>query len=275
MYVVKFTIQTSMEETTIYRWLLTNVLYNSIYEDNQYTDFSNITLDIPININQTMLETTLVSNGTENSPFNKIGKNLATQTVTQTTKYTASVKEQVNFEQENNIPFNLLSCNITDINGQDVKTTLGINNCTIQQYLNGQVQYEVNIASEAYTGTTDALLPTKMSNNYGGYITLGFDPVNGWTASNNTNYQNFNGEDRQFFVMNVPDTTDDASDISILFEVKDGYVFSLRPDKWPKDEILMDPFFKVSANGKVTEYSPVMDPKEFREGMQNRIKFER
>lgn len=30
-------------------------------------------------------------------------------------------------------------------------------------------------------------------------------------------------EDRQFFVMNVPDTTDDASDISILFEVKDGY----------------------------------------------------
>ena len=70
------------------------------------------------------------------------------------------------------------------------------------------------------------------------------------------------------------------------FEVKDGYVFSLRPDKWPKDEVLMDPFlpkdevlmdpfFKVSANGKVTEYSPVMDPKEFREGMQNRIKFER
>lgn len=190
MYVVKFTIQTSMEETTIYRWLLTNVLYNSIYEDNQYTDFSNVTLDIPINVNQTMLETTLVSNGTENSPFNKIGKNLATQTVTQTTKYTASVKEQVNFEQENNIPFNLLSCNIIDINGQDVKTTLGINNCTIQQYLNGQVQYEVNIASEAYTGTTDALLPTRMSNDYSGYITLGFDPVNGWTDSNNTNYQN-------------------------------------------------------------------------------------
>ena len=190
MYVVKFTIQTSMQETTIYRWLLTNVLYNSIYEDNQYTDFNNVTLDIPININQTMLETTLVSNGTENSPFNKIGKNLATQIVTQTTKYTASVKEQINFEQENNVPFNLLSCNITDLNGQDVKTTLGINNCTIQQYLNGQVQYEVNIASEAYTGTTDALLPTRMSNDYNGYITLGFDPVNGWTDSNNTNYQN-------------------------------------------------------------------------------------
>ena len=51
MYVVKFTIQPSMEETTIYRWLLTNVLYNSIYEDNQYTDFSNVTLDIPINVN--------------------------------------------------------------------------------------------------------------------------------------------------------------------------------------------------------------------------------
>ena len=91
---------------------------------------------------------------------------------------------------KSNIPFNLLSCNITDLNGQDVKTTLGINNCTIQQYLNGQVQYEVNIASEAYTGTTDALLPTRMSNDYSGYITLGFDPINGWTDSNNTNYQN-------------------------------------------------------------------------------------
>nr|DAU11464.1 MAG TPA: hypothetical protein [Bacteriophage sp.] len=51
MYVVKFTIQTSMEETIIYRWLLTNVLYNSIYENNQYTDFNNVTLDIPISIN--------------------------------------------------------------------------------------------------------------------------------------------------------------------------------------------------------------------------------
>lgn len=66
-----------------------------------------------------------------------------------------------------------------------------------------------------------------------------------------------------------------ASHAISAFEVKDGYVFSLRPDKWPKDEVLMDPFFKVSANGKVTEYSPVMDPKEFREGMQNRIKFTR
>ena len=57
------------------------------------------------------------------------------------------------------------------------------------------------------------------------------------------------------------------------FEVKDGFVFSLRPDKWPKDEVLMDPFFKVSASGKVTEYSPVMDPEEFKEGMKDRIKF--
>lgn len=188
MYVVKFTIQTSIEETTIYRWLLTNVLYNSIYEDNQYADFNNVTLDIPIGINQTMLQTTLVSNGTENSPFNKIGKNLTTQTVIQTTKYTANVKEQINFEQDNNIPFNLISCSVGE--SDDIKTTLGVNNCIIQKQLDGQVQYEVNLATEDYTGTMDALLPTKISNNYSGSITLGFDPINGWTDSNNTHYEN-------------------------------------------------------------------------------------
>lgn len=190
MYVVKFTIQTSMEETIIYRWLLTNVLYNSIYENNQYTDFNNVTLDIPISINQAMLQTTLVSNGTENSPFNKIGKNLTTQTVTQTTNYIANVQEQINFEQENNVPFNLVSCNITESDGQNIKTTLGVNNCTIQQYLDGQVQYEVNIATEDYTGTMNALLPTKMSNDYSSSIVLTFDPVNGWIDSNNINYKN-------------------------------------------------------------------------------------
>lgn len=188
MYVVKFTIQTSMEETTIYRWLLTNVLYNSIYEDNQYADFNNVTLDIPIGVNQTMLQTTLVSNGTENSPFNKIGKNLTTQTVIQTTKYTVNVTEQINFEQDNNIPFNLISCSVVE--SDDIKATLGVNNCIIQKQLDGQVQYEVNLATEDYTGTMDALLPTKISNNYSGAITLGFDPINGWTDSNNTNYQN-------------------------------------------------------------------------------------
>ena len=58
-----------------------------------------------------------------------------------------------------------------------------------------------------------------------------------------------------------------------VFKVKDGFVFSLMPDKWKKNEVLMDPFFKVSLNGKVTEYSPVMNPEEFGEGINNRIDF--
>lgn len=64
-----------------------------------------------------------------------------------------------------------------------------------------------------------------------------------------------------------------TSHATSAFKVKDGYVFSMRPNKWKKDDILMDPFFKVSANGKITEYSPVMDPREFREGMKNMVEF--
>ena len=29
-----------------------------------------------------------------------------------------------------------------------------------------------------------------------------------------------------------------------VFKVKDGFVFSLMPDKWKKNEVLMDPFFR-------------------------------
>lgn len=57
------------------------------------------------------------------------------------------------------------------------------------------------------------------------------------------------------------------------FTVKDGFVYSVRPDDWDDKEILADPYFKVSNTGKVTEYSPVMDPKEFREGQKHLVKF--
>nr|DAU11463.1 MAG TPA: hypothetical protein [Bacteriophage sp.] len=36
----------------------------------------------------------------------------------------------------------------------------------------------------------NALLPTKMSNDYSSSIVLTFDPVNGWIDSNNINYKN-------------------------------------------------------------------------------------
>ena len=51
-----------------------------------------------------------------------------------------------------------------------------------------------------------------------------------------------------------------------------GYLFSIQPKDWNEEEILLDPFFKVDGStGAVTEYSPVMDPEEFKQALQNVI----
>lgn len=55
------------------------------------------------------------------------------------------------------------------------------------------------------------------------------------------------------------------------FKIKDGYLFSLKPKSWKDDEYVLDGFFKVTDKEGITEYSPVMDPAEFKEAMKNRI----
>lgn len=55
------------------------------------------------------------------------------------------------------------------------------------------------------------------------------------------------------------------------FKVNGGWVVALKPKNW-KGGTLMDPYFKVTEGKIVTEYSPVMDPKEFREGLKSWIK---
>lgn len=55
------------------------------------------------------------------------------------------------------------------------------------------------------------------------------------------------------------------------FKIKNGYLFSLKPKSWKDDEYVLDGFFKVSDDEGITEYSPVMDPAEFKEAMKNRI----
>lgn len=61
------------------------------------------------------------------------------------------------------------------------------------------------------------------------------------------------------------------SDIIGAFKLPDGYLFSMKPKSWSKDEYVLDGFFKVSNDGVISEYSPVMDPEEFKEALRNEI----
>jgi hypothetical protein len=61
------------------------------------------------------------------------------------------------------------------------------------------------------------------------------------------------------------------SDIIGAFKLTDGYLFSIKPKSWSQDEYVLDGFFKVSSTGVISEYSPVMNPEEFKEALQNEI----
>ena len=61
------------------------------------------------------------------------------------------------------------------------------------------------------------------------------------------------------------------SDIIGAFKLTDGYLFSIKPKSWSQDDYVLDGFFKVSNDGVISEYSPVMDPEEFKEALQNEI----
>lgn len=62
------------------------------------------------------------------------------------------------------------------------------------------------------------------------------------------------------------------SEIVSIMKLRNGYLFSIKPKNWKDGDILLDPFFKVDNNGNLSEYSPVMDPEEFKEAMRNVIK---
>lgn len=55
------------------------------------------------------------------------------------------------------------------------------------------------------------------------------------------------------------------------YKLKNGYLFSIRPKDLPVNIELFDPFFKVSNDGIITEYSPAMDPSEFKEALKHRV----
>lgn len=58
--------------------------------------------------------------------------------------------------------------------------------------------------------------------------------------------------------------------VNSVMDLPSDYLVSIQPKKWDENEILLDPFFKVSKkDGSVGEYSPVMDPEEFKKALQN------
>lgn len=59
--------------------------------------------------------------------------------------------------------------------------------------------------------------------------------------------------------------------ITTIMLLKDGYLFSIKPIDWDDSEILLQPFFKVSNKGVLSEYSSVANPLEFKEAMKNII----
>ena len=56
--------------------------------------------------------------------------------------------------------------------------------------------------------------------------------------------------------------------IRAAFKLKDGYLFSIAPDM---EAEIVGGFYKVSYEGEMEEYSPVMDPQEFKEALKNPI----
>lgn len=58
--------------------------------------------------------------------------------------------------------------------------------------------------------------------------------------------------------------------INSILDVPSGYVFGIQPKNWNANDTLLGGYFKVSKqDGKLSEYSPVMDPEEFKNALRN------
>ena len=61
--------------------------------------------------------------------------------------------------------------------------------------------------------------------------------------------------------------------INAVYQINSGYIFSIAPTDIEKDSYVLGGFYKIRKNdGGVEEYSPVMNPKEFREALSCRIR---
>ena len=71
---------------------------------------------------------------------------------------------------------------------------------------------------------------------------------------------------KQLILENCPD-----DNIVAAFSFVYGYIFSLMPKTWSDEDGPLDHMYKVALDGTITEYSPVMNPEEFKKALKNRI----
>ena len=53
-----------------------------------------------------------------------------------------------------------------------------------------------------------------------------------------------------------------------VLDMNNIFVVSIQPNNWKQDEILLDPYFSVDKKtGKVSEWTPIMDPEGFKKAL--------
>ena len=55
------------------------------------------------------------------------------------------------------------------------------------------------------------------------------------------------------------------------YKLSDGYLFLAVPKDLPEEDFVLGGYFKVAFSGQLQEYSPVMNPEEFKQALINRI----
>ena len=60
--------------------------------------------------------------------------------------------------------------------------------------------------------------------------------------------------------------------VNSIMEIPMGYVINIQPKDWKDGEVILDGFFKIDKiTGVLTEYSPVMDTKEFKYALNHPV----
>lgn len=60
--------------------------------------------------------------------------------------------------------------------------------------------------------------------------------------------------------------------VTMVLEFSDKFIVSIEPKDWNPEEILLDPFFAVDKkSGKVSEWTPIMDPDGFKKALKDGV----
>ena len=72
---------------------------------------------------------------------------------------------------------------------------------------------------------------------------------------------------KQILLKKYPDSV-----VNAVLDTPSGYILYIQPKDWDKSKGICNGYFKINkTTGKISEYSPVMDPEEFKTAMKNRI----